>query len=123
MQVDFECSVMDEKRETLTKMLMQLMDQKVERSKELQDRLQEMDDHRSQEQDNYWLIQYQKLLDAKPKRLVEAENSIDAKVKQILEAAGAEEYVPVFALKSVTVAQLAAMNDRDLSEVRQDSRE
>ena len=49
-QVDFECSVMDEKRETLTKMLMQLMDQKVERSKELQDRLQEMDDHRSQEQ-------------------------------------------------------------------------
>ena len=41
---------MDEKRETLTKMLMQLMDQKVERSKELQDRLQEMDDHRSQEQ-------------------------------------------------------------------------
>ena len=73
----------------------------------------------SLEQDNYWLIQYQKLLDAKPKGLQEAERAVDAKVKEILEAAGAEEYVPVFALKAVTVSQLAAMNDKDLSEVSQ----
>lgn len=58
---------MDEKRETLTKMLMQLMDQKNERSQELQNRLKEMEDTRNEEQDNYWLIQYQKLLDSKPK--------------------------------------------------------
>ena len=110
---------MDEKRETLTKMLMQLMDQKAERSKELQSRLQEMEDGRQQDQDNYWLIQYQKLMDSKPKGLVEAENKIDPKVKEILMSAGAEEYVPVFALREVNVKQLAAMKDKDLSEVRQ----
>ena len=44
-------------------------------------------------QDNYWLIQYQKLLDAKPKGLQEAERAVDAKVKEILEAAGAKENV------------------------------
>ena len=71
------------------------------------------------DQDNYWLIQYQKLLDAKPKGLLEAERAIDAKVKEVLEAAGAEEYVPVFALKAVTVSQLAAMSDKDLLEVSQ----
>ena len=70
------------------------------------------------EQDNYWLIQYQKLLDAKPKGLQEAERAVDSKVKEILEAAGAEEYLPVFALKVVTVSQLAAMKDKDLLEVR-----
>ena len=58
---------MDEKRETLTTMLMTLMDQKTERAKELQSRLSEMEHHRNTETDNYWLIQYQKLLDSKPK--------------------------------------------------------
>ena len=67
LKVDFERDVMDEKRETLTKMLVQLMDQKEERSKELQDRLQEMERGRQEDQDNYWLIQYQKLMDSKPK--------------------------------------------------------
>lgn len=134
---------MDDKRETLSKMLMQLMDQKSERSQELQSRLQEMESTRSEEQDNYWLIQYQKLLDSKPKvsrhtlrrallnaferqqliknvcfqGLVEAEKTIDGKVKEILTSAGADEYIPVFALREITVKQLALMKDKELSEV------
>ena len=68
-------------------------------------------------QDNYWLIQYQKLLDAKPKGLQEAERAVDARVREVLEKAGAEEYAPVFALRAVTVSQLAAMTDKDLAEV------
>ena len=58
---------MREKRETLTGMLMALMDQKEARQAELNDRLTELEKHKSQETDNYWLIQYQKLLDSKPK--------------------------------------------------------
>ena len=38
-------------------------------------------------------------------------------MKEVLEKAGAEEYVPVFALKAVTVSQLVAMTDKDLAEV------
>jgi E3 ubiquitin-protein ligase LRSAM1 len=65
--VEFEKDVMREKRETLTGMLMALMDQKEARQAELNDRLTELEKHKSQETDNYWLIQYQKLLDSKPK--------------------------------------------------------
>jgi E3 ubiquitin-protein ligase LRSAM1 len=65
--VEFEKDVMREKRETLTGMLMALMDQKEARQAELNDRLTELEKNKSQETDNYWLIQYQKLLDSKPK--------------------------------------------------------
>ena len=40
----------------------------------------EMETTRVEEQENYWLIQYQKLLDSKPKGLEEAEGSMDPKV-------------------------------------------
>ena len=77
----------------------------------------EMETTRVEEQENYWLIQYQKLLDSKPKGLEEAEGKMDAKVKlwsqrwqqqllffqvkQLLVDCGAEELVPVFAKKKV----------------------
>ena len=61
---------MREKRETLTGMLMALMEQKEARQAELSDRLTELEKHKSEETDNYWLIQYQKLLDSKPKVLL-----------------------------------------------------
>lgn len=58
---------MKEKRETLTQMLIALMEQKEERQTELHSRLNELEKHKSEETENYWLIQYQKLLDSKPK--------------------------------------------------------
>ena len=48
-------------------MLVELMNQKDLRQKELTKRLEEMEQGRKEDQDNYWLIQYQKLLDSKPK--------------------------------------------------------
>ena len=48
---------MREKRETLTSMLMTLMEQKEERQAELASRLDELEKHKNQETDNYWLIQ------------------------------------------------------------------
>ena len=67
LQVEFEKDLMKEKRETLTQMLVALMDQKEARQTELKARLDELEKHKSEETDNYWLIQYQKLLDSKPK--------------------------------------------------------
>ena len=58
---------MAEKRVALTAILVKLMDQKKERQEELTSRLKEMEEHKGEEHDNYWLIQYQKLLDSKPK--------------------------------------------------------
>ena len=48
-------------------MLLALMEQKDARQNELKSRLNELEKHKSEETDNYWLIQYQKLLDSKPK--------------------------------------------------------
>lgn len=117
LKVEFEKDVMREKRETLTEMLMSLMDQKEARQAELSARLNELEKHKSQETDNYWLIQYQKLLDAKPQGLLEAEKAIDPDLKDVLVRAGAEDYVPILAIKDVNKKQVMYMNDKQLSEL------
>lgn len=65
--MEFERDVMAEKRETLTKLLLQLLEQKSERAQELQLRLKELEENKNATTENFWLIQYQKLLDSKPK--------------------------------------------------------
>ena len=117
LKVEFENDVMREKRETLTQMLMTLMDQKEARQAELSARLTELEKHKSEETDNYWLIQYQKLLDAKPKGLLEAEKAVDPELKELLVKAGAEDYMPVLAMKDINRKQISFMNDKQLSEV------
>jgi len=117
LKIEMENDVMAGKRETLSQMLVELMNQKDLRQKELTKRLEEMEQGRKEDQDNYWLIQYQKLLDSKPKGLVEAEASIDPTVKDLLTRAGAEEYLPVFATRNMSFKQLSYINDRELTEL------
>ena len=74
--------LMSEKRETLTKLLLDLMQRKQQRADDLQRMMKEMEDGKEKEQENYWLIQYQKLLDSKPKSLEAAENNLDSKVSE-----------------------------------------
>ena len=72
---------MDDKRETLTKLLLDLMEKKQQRADDLQKMMKDMETGKEEEQENYWLIQYQKLLDSKPKGLQNAENILDNKVR------------------------------------------
>ena len=72
--------LMAEKRETLTKLLLDLISKKHQRAEDLQRMMQEMETGKDKEQENYWLIQYQKLLDSKPKGLEAAEEKLDSKV-------------------------------------------
>ncbi len=46
----------------------------------MQELLGEMERGRSAQQENYWLIQYQKLLDSKPAGVLEAEKNMDPQV-------------------------------------------
>ena len=71
---------MAEKRETLTKLLLDLIGKKQQRAEDLQRMMQEMESGKEKEQENYWLIQYQKLLDSKPKGLEASEEKLDSKV-------------------------------------------
>ena len=83
IQVEFEMELMAEKRETLTKLLLDLIGKKQQRAEDLQRMMQEMETGKEKEQENYWLIQYQKLLDSKPKGLEAAEDKLDSKVNFI----------------------------------------
>ena len=56
------------------------MQRKQQRADDLQRMMQEMEEGKEKEQENYWLIQYQKLLDSKPKGLENAEKKLDSKV-------------------------------------------
>jgi len=117
LKVEFETEMMKDKRDKLTQLLMDLMERQKQRAEDLQRMMGEMETTRVEEQENYWLIQYQKLLDSKPKGLEEAEGSMDPKVKQLLVDCGAEELVPVFAKKKVTYKEVAFLTEVDLKQM------
>ena len=125
--------LMGEKRETLTKLLLDLMEKKQQRADDLQRIMGEMETGKEKEQENYWLIQYQKLLDSKPKGLENAENNLDTKVlsiqtcshfhfhvkvKELLSSCGGDEYLPLFAKKQISMKELLFMEDKDFKEVQ-----
>merc|ERR1719350_1891016 len=117
MKVEFEIELMAEKRETLTKILLDLMKKKQDRAEDLQKIMQEMEGDKEKEHENYWLIQYQKLLDSKPKGLAAAEQNLDPKVKELLTSCGGEEFITIFAKKEITFKEIQFMEDKDLREI------
>merc|ERR1719312_2163825 len=79
--------------------------------------MKDMETGKEEEQENYWLIQYQKLLDSKPKGLENAEKNLDTKVRDLLSSCGGDEYLPLFAKKQVSMKELLFMEDKDLVEL------
>ena len=125
--------LMGDKRETLTKLLLDLMEKKQQRANDLQKMMKDMETGKEEEQENYWLIQYQQLLDSKPKGLENAENNLDTKVwfgtsyfywnlftkvKDLLSSCGGDEYLPLFAKKQISMKELLFMEEKDLKEVK-----
>jgi len=117
MKVEFETELMQDKRDKLTSLLMDLMERQKQRAEDLQRMMGEMETEKEEQQDHYWLIQYQKLLDSKPKGLEKAEGNMDPKVKQMLMACGAEELLPVFAKKKVTYKEATFLTEVDLKQM------
>ncbi|MEQ2219437.1 hypothetical protein XENOCAPTIV_017920, partial [Xenoophorus captivus] len=58
--------VLVEQRSALSDLLQQLLKQRDQREQELRQVLVEMENKSDSNQQNYWMIQYQRLLDAKP---------------------------------------------------------
>jgi len=117
MKVEFEIELMAEKRDTLTKLLLDLMEKKQARAEDLQKIMREMEGEKEKEHENYWLIQYQKLLDSKPKGLAAAEDKLDSKVRELLTSCGGEEFIPMFARKQITFKEIQFMEEKDLKEI------
>ncbi|XP_061657614.1 E3 ubiquitin-protein ligase LRSAM1 isoform X2 [Syngnathoides biaculeatus] len=109
--------VLVDQRTALGHMLQQLLKQKHQREQELLQVLVELESKSESTQQNYWMIQYQRLLDAKPLSLRMQEVGVEKELVNILCKLSAQHYLPIIAHNRVTMEALRQMNPSDLKEL------
>ncbi|KAL2100072.1 hypothetical protein ACEWY4_004466 [Coilia grayii] len=109
--------VMEDQRTALSDMLQVLLKQKDQREKELRQVLVELEQKSESNLTNYWMIQYQRLLDSKPLSLAMEEAGVDRELVSLLSKLSAEHYLPILAHHRVTAETLKHMSARDLSKI------
>ncbi|CAN8015875.1 unnamed protein product [Ixodes persulcatus] len=113
LKVMSEMEALSRHRVELAYLLAQLLDDKDIREKELQSQIKDMEDRRQEEMIDFWLLQYQRLLDRKPEGVYAMENQLDPRISDILETANAEHYSTLFASKKVSWEDFTSMNQDD----------
>ncbi|VDO04661.1 unnamed protein product [Rodentolepis nana] len=103
-----------DRRKDLVRLLAELQKQKELRESELHRRLVEMEKQKTRDQEDYWLVQYQRLIDRKPAILNKVESFLSVEIREVLATAGAEDYLPNFEYHRITPDQLPALTDGDL---------
>ncbi|XP_056011978.1 E3 ubiquitin-protein ligase LRSAM1-like [Ostrea edulis] len=116
-RTDDEINRLAEKRVELLGLLSQLMTEQESRREELKKRLGEMEQQKEDGQTDYWLVQYQRLMDRKPQALMDQERRLEIAVVTVLEDSGADEYVPIFARHRITIETLLQLTDSDLKQM------
>ncbi|XP_052448714.1 E3 ubiquitin-protein ligase LRSAM1 isoform X2 [Carassius gibelio] len=106
--------VLADQRTALSDLLQELLKQKDQREEELRMVLVEMDQKSDSNQQNYWMIQYQRLLDAKPLSLRMQEAAVDGDLGNLLCKLSAQHYLPVIAHHRITAEALRHMTSKDL---------
>uniref|UniRef100_A0A8C1TIW1 Leucine rich repeat and sterile alpha motif containing 1 n=1 Tax=Cyprinus carpio TaxID=7962 RepID=A0A8C1TIW1_CYPCA len=106
--------VLADQRTALSDILQQLLKQKDQREEELRMVLVEMEQKSESNQQNYWMIQYQRLLDAKPLSLRMQEAAVDADLGNLLCKLSAQHYLPIIAHQRITAEALRHMTTKDL---------
>ncbi|KFM10461.1 E3 ubiquitin-protein ligase LRSAM1, partial [Aptenodytes forsteri] len=109
--------VITEQRQALGCLLQQLLKEKKQREEELQQILLEMEAKSETKQENYWLIQYQRLLNQKPLSLKLQEEGLERQLVNLLIELSAEQYVPVFAHHRISLQALSTMTATDLEKI------
>ncbi|KAL4609353.1 E3 ubiquitin-protein ligase LRSAM1 [Arapaima gigas] len=109
--------ILSEQRSTLTDLLQQLLKQKDQREQELRQILAEMQLKSDSNLQNYWMIQYQRLLDAKPLSLRMQEAGVEKDLVSLLCKLSAQHYLPVVAHHHITAEALLHMTPADLSKL------
>ncbi|NWZ82389.1 LRSM1 ligase, partial [Poecile atricapillus] len=106
-----------EQRRALGCLLQQLLKEKKQREEELQQILLEMEAKSETKQENYWLIQYQRLLNQKPLSLKLQEKGLEQQLVTLLLELSAHQYVPVFAHHRISLETLGTMSASDLEKL------
>ncbi|XP_069578055.1 E3 ubiquitin-protein ligase LRSAM1 isoform X2 [Brachyistius frenatus] len=109
--------VLVDQRTALSDLLQQLLKQKQQREQELREVLVEMEKKSETNQQNYWMIQYQRLLDTKPLLLRMQEAGVEKELVNLLCKLSAQHYLPVLAHHRVTTKALRHMNSSDLKKL------
>nr|XP_060613425.1 E3 ubiquitin-protein ligase LRSAM1 isoform X1 [Anolis sagrei ordinatus] len=118
-QLDTEAlqEVIAEQRRALTYLLQQLLKEKKQREEELLEILKELESKSETKQENYWLIQYQRLLDQKPLSLRLQEEGLEQQLVKLLTELSADQYLPIFAHHRISLKMLSAMVPADLAKI------
>ncbi|MGH0170378.1 UNVERIFIED_CONTAM: hypothetical protein FKN15_074050 [Acipenser sinensis] len=109
--------VLSDQRSALADLLQQLLKQKDQRETELRDILVEMQQKSEASQENYWMIQYQRLLDAKPQSLQVQEAGLQQGLVDLLAGLSAQHYLPILAHHRVSTETLRGLSAADLKQV------
>ncbi|XP_060916990.1 E3 ubiquitin-protein ligase LRSAM1 [Labrus mixtus] len=109
--------VLVEQRSALSDLLQQLLKQRDQREQELRVVLAEMEQKSESNQQNYWMIQYQRLLDAKPLSLRMQEAGVEKELVNLLCRLSVQHYLPILAHHRVTTEELRHMNSSDLKKL------
>uniref|UniRef100_UPI0037E7E081 E3 ubiquitin-protein ligase LRSAM1 isoform X2 n=1 Tax=Semicossyphus pulcher TaxID=241346 RepID=UPI0037E7E081 len=109
--------VLVEQRSALSDLLQQLLKQRDQREQELRHVLAELEQKSESNQQNYWMIQYQRLLDAKPLSLRMQEAGVEKELVNLLCRLSAQHYLPILAHHRVTTEALYHMNSSDLKKL------
>ncbi|XP_011844104.1 PREDICTED: E3 ubiquitin-protein ligase LRSAM1 [Mandrillus leucophaeus] len=109
--------MISEQRWALSSLLQQLLKEKQQREEELREILTELEAKSETRQENYWLIQYQRLLNQKPLSLKLQEEGMERQLVALLEELSAEHYLPIFAHHRLSLDLLSQMSPGDLAKV------
>ncbi|XP_028274113.1 E3 ubiquitin-protein ligase LRSAM1 [Parambassis ranga] len=109
--------VLIEQRTALSDLLQQLLKQRDQREQELQQVLAEMEQKCESNQQNYWMIQYQRLLDAKPLSLRMQEAGLEKELVNLLCRLSSQHYLPILAHHRVTTEAICHMTPSDLNKI------
>ncbi|XP_059571442.1 E3 ubiquitin-protein ligase LRSAM1 isoform X1 [Alligator mississippiensis] len=109
--------VIADQRQALSNLLQQLLKEKKQREEELHQILYEMEAKSETKQENYWLIQYQRLLNQKPLSLKLQEEGMERQLVNLLIELSAEQYMPIFAHHRISLEMLSTMTTSDLEKI------
>ncbi|XP_038126637.1 E3 ubiquitin-protein ligase LRSAM1 [Cyprinodon tularosa] len=109
--------VLVDQRTALGDLLQSLLKQRDQREQELRAVLVEMEKKSDSNEQNYWMIQYQRLLDAKPLSLRMQEAGLEKELVNLLCRLSAQQYLPTLAHHHITTETLRHMTTSDLKKL------
>ncbi|XP_047379832.1 E3 ubiquitin-protein ligase LRSAM1 isoform X5 [Sciurus carolinensis] len=109
--------MVSEQRWALSSLLQQLLKEKKQREEELREILTELEAKSETKRENYWLIQYQRLLNQKPLSLKLQEEGMERQLVALLVELSAEHYLPIFAHHRISLDMLSHMSPGDLAKM------